>query len=220
MSNTPFETVYNAEMTCDGCIKDIEGKLSSLPGVENILCDLNTQTVAVLGTTPPSQILTQLKGRSPILRGTGTSNSAAVAILENFESNTDLRVQGLSRFVGLPNGTTFVDIKMTGIPDGVYKAGINTNGDVSNGIGSTGKTWKDLGELKCINGDCQLYSTFQFKLFEIIGRSMVVSSPVANFCGVIARSAGAWENSKYVCSCTGKTIWDEKVDAVKRGIVH
>lgn len=224
MVETPFETVYNAEMTCEACVKDIGVKLEALPGVVSVMCDLDTKTVAVMGTTPPSQILTTLQPRKPILRGTGGSNSAAVAILEDFESNADLRVRGLTRFVGLPNGKTFVDITMTGVPDGDYEACINTGGDVSQGVGSTGGVWKAIGALKCLNGDCQLYKTFQLQLSEIIGRSMVVTSSDAgasgaSFCGVIARSAGAWENSKYVCSCTGKTIWDERVDAISRGIV-
>ena len=28
-------------------------------------------------------------------------------------------------------------------------------------------------------------------------------------CGVIARSAGLFENTKKVCTCDGVTIWDE-----------
>ncbi|CAJ0826137.1 20122_t:CDS:2 [Entrophospora sp. SA101] len=27
--------------------------------------------------------------------------------------------------------------------------------------------------------------------------------------GIIARSAGAFENTKKVCSCSGKTLWEE-----------
>lgn len=37
--------------------------------------------------------------------------------------------------------------------------------------------------------------------------------------GVIARSAGVWENEKVVCGCSGKTVWEERGEAVKRGIL-
>lgn len=219
MSNAPFETVYNAEMTCEGCASEISKTLNSLAGVEHVMCDVPTQTVAVFGTTPPSAILGALKTRNAILRGTGSANTAGVAILENFEHNNDLRVQGLARLVGLPNGTTFVDVAMTGVPPGKYRASVRTSGDVSRGLASTGSQIQDLGELDCQNGDCNLYNTFKFPLAQMLGRSMAVTSTNGDaFCGVVARSAGAWENAKYVCSCTGKTIWDEKADARKRGI--
>ena len=29
-------------------------------------------------------------------------------------------------------------------------------------------------------------------------------------CGIIARSAGMFENSKRICACDGVTLWDER----------
>ena len=37
--------------------------------------------------------------------------------------------------------------------------------------------------------------------------------------GVIARSAGVWDNDKTVCSCTGKTLWEERRDEVGKGML-
>ncbi|CRK29998.1 hypothetical protein BN1708_005123 [Verticillium longisporum] len=37
--------------------------------------------------------------------------------------------------------------------------------------------------------------------------------------GVVARSAGMWDNDKTVCSCTGKTLWEERQDEVKKGML-
>jgi len=37
--------------------------------------------------------------------------------------------------------------------------------------------------------------------------------------GVVARSAGVWENEKVVCGCSGKTVWEERGEAVKRGML-
>lgn len=51
-------------------------------------------------------------------------------------------------------------------------------------------------------------------LNDIIGRSLVVSE-VENgrnkkiSCGIIARSAGVFQNAKTICACDGVSIWDE-----------
>ena len=37
--------------------------------------------------------------------------------------------------------------------------------------------------------------------------------------GIIARSAGMWDNDKTVCSCTGKTLWEERKDEVNKGML-
>ena len=64
---------------------------------------------------------------------------------------------------------------------------------------------------------------------ELIGRSILItdtdtddSSRVSlgdkTIYGVIARSAGVWENNKQVCNCTGKTVWEERKDALHKGL--
>ena len=37
--------------------------------------------------------------------------------------------------------------------------------------------------------------------------------------GVIARSAGVWDNDKAVCSCSGKTVWQERTEQVGKGML-
>jgi len=37
--------------------------------------------------------------------------------------------------------------------------------------------------------------------------------------GVIARSAGVWDNDKTVCSCSGKTVWEERQEQTGRGML-
>ena len=37
--------------------------------------------------------------------------------------------------------------------------------------------------------------------------------------GVIARSAGVWDNEKTVCSCSGKNVWQERKEQVGRGMI-
>ncbi|RJE17087.1 copper chaperone [Aspergillus sclerotialis] len=36
--------------------------------------------------------------------------------------------------------------------------------------------------------------------------------------GVIARSAGVWDNDKTVCSCSGKSVWQERQEQVAQGM--
>lgn len=68
------------------------------------------------------------------------------------------------------------------------------------------------------------------QIWEMIGRGMVVSKQQEEgegkfekndsdtLVGVIARSAGVWDNDKTVCSCSGKTLWEERNDEVKKGM--
>ena len=72
----------------------------------------------------------------------------------------------------------------------------------------------------------------EFGVSEVIGRGMVVSqakvvsegetfkgSEESTVVGVIARSAGVWENEKTVCSCSGKSVWEERKEQLSRGMV-
>lgn len=69
-----------------------------------------------------------------------------------------------------------------------------------------------------------------FQVWEVIGHALVVSRqdesdgrPLRNdedtVVGIIARSAGVWDNDKTVCSCTGKTLWEERKDEVSKGML-
>lgn len=64
-------------------------------------------------------------------------------------------------------------------------------------------------------------------IWELIGRSMVVSREKEGpfraqdpdtLVGVIARSAGVWDNDKTVCSCSGKNVWQERQEQVLKGM--
>lgn len=51
---------------------------------------------------------------------------------------------------------------------------------------------------------------------DLIGRSVVIGKHLAEQknerigCGIIARSAGIFENYKKICACDGVTLWDER----------
>lgn len=89
----------------------------------------------------------------------------------------------------------------------------------------------DLGNIQVDNGG---RAKFRFadnvlSVGEIIGRSIVVTERADDFglgntenslidgnsgqrlaCGIIARSAGIFQNFKKICACDGVTIWDER----------
>ena len=73
------------------------------------------------------------------------------------------------------------------------------------------------------------------EIWEVIGRSIIVSKQISaqggkgpegfnkqdanTLVGVIARSAGVWENDKTVCSCSGKTVWEERKEQTTQGML-
>ena len=197
------------------------------------------------GNAAPSAIVAAIQdtGRDAILRGSGRAESAAVCILETHASTVKDAVRGLIRMVQVSPSMTLLDITLRGVSPGTYNVTVREAGDISNGAASTGGIW-DLIQAKQaspprpakgIFGTVQvaqsgLGSVFLDKpvqIWELIGRSIVVSRKQDNFdkedpdtlVGVIARSAGVWDNDKTVCSCSGKTVWDERREQTAKGML-
>ncbi|KAL6916018.1 hypothetical protein ACHAP8_006390 [Fusarium lateritium] len=242
-----FETLFAVPLSCDGCIKAVSDSLYKLGGIKNVEGNLKDQLVSVKGTAAPSAIVEaiQATGRDAILRGSGASNSAAVSILETFEDPVDglyeepsRDVRGLARMVQVSSGRTLVDLSIRGVSPGTYRASIRAYGDLKNGATSTGPVW--AGEDKKPRGDLGLVQVGEdgrgtsfvdhgFQIWEVIGHAMVLTrqeenaEPLKNdkdtVVGIIARSAGMWDNDKTVCSCTGKTLWEERKDEVEKGML-
>lgn len=206
---------------------------------------MSKQLVYIEGTTPPSAIVEAIEGtgRDAILRGSGKSNSAGVCILETHADVKD-PVKGLARMVEVGSGMTLIDLTIKGFAPGTYYATVRERGDISQGAATTGGIWdaiKNLtgmqnekgrgsfGQIKVgKDGRGNAFLEKPFSIWEVIGRSMVISSsetgPFARddsnvLVGVIARSAGVWENDKSVCSCTGKTVWEERKEQQGRGMM-
>ena len=110
-------------------------------------------------------------------------------------------------------------------------------GDIFGGFNSD----KDgnLGKLEVDeHGRGALIVEIDWRIWEMVGRGMLVkrherddhgSNPAINgtsqetafddvVMGVVARSAGVWENEKVVCGCSGKTVWEEREEQVSRGM--
>lgn len=238
-------------MHCSGCSDTVEGVLKSLPGYHNVVSNLESQTVSLTSSTPPSLVVRALReraGKDAIVRGAGDGGSngsgAAVAILESFDttSGEDKKVLGLVRLVSVGQRKTLFDISLSGergflddTPGTTYYANIRKSGDISQGAFSTGGVLQFLSKLTvALTGGStavpslwgQAYVTkHDIAIDELIGRSITITKnseeAVArdSLVGVIARSAGVWQNDKTVCSCSGKTVWEERKDAVERGVL-
>lgn len=225
MTTDSFEATYAVKMHCDDCTSQIKQCLKDVPGIANLKFDLPKQIVSVEGSAVPSTIVAALAtcGRDAIIRGTGKPDSSAVAILETHQP-ADTAVRGLVRMVQVSDNRTLFDVTLNGMPRaGAFSASVHELGDVSQGAASTGAAWHTFDEpISCTRPSDLgpgLYSgsallSAPVAVWELIGRSFVVAGQPA-LCGVVARSAGVWENDKQVCACSGKTVWQERQDALR-----
>lgn len=142
---------------------------------------------------------------------------------------------------------TLVDLTINGLAPGKYWATVREAGDISQGAVSTGGIWESLktkvlgsnpapekdprgifGSVEVDDkGRGNVFLDRPVAIWELIGRSMVVSSNKEGpfrkedentLVGVIARSAGVWDNDKMVCSCSGKNVWQERQEQVGQGM--
>lgn len=240
-----FELVYAVPLECQLCVDLVLAAVGTVSGVERFTVDLALQRVTVEGTAPPSAVVLAIRalGRDAIIRGTGQPNSAAVAILESFdEAHRAAPVRGLARIVGSSAGSSWVDLTVNGVAKGRYYPTIRTLGDLSRGALSTGGVLHALepvdvaepvsdstavasiGTGNATGFAGQAFLQAPVSVAELVGRSVVLSRSrdgvsSEDLVGVVARSAGAWENDKVVCSCSGKTVWQERADALAKGVV-
>ncbi|GFF29205.1 superoxide dismutase 1 copper chaperone [Aspergillus udagawae] len=244
----PFQTTFAVPMTCESCVKDVTNSLYNVEGVKKVEASLKDQLVLIEGTAPPSSIVTAIQstGRDAILRGSGTSNSSAVCILETHSTTVPNKIRGLARMVQVSSNMTLVDLTINGLAPGKYWATVREVGDISRGAESTGGIWEALkakvmgseapkeprgvfGSVEVDNkGRGNVFLDRPVAIWELIGRSMVVSKSQEGpfqredpdtLVGVIARSAGVWDNDKTVCSCSGKNVWQERQEQVSQGML-
>jgi copper chaperone for superoxide dismutase len=146
--------------------------------------------------------------------------------------------------VQVASNMTIIDLSIRGLSPGKYYATVREAGDISRGAESTGSVWEsaqakregfasrargiwgtlDIGK----GGMGSVFLDKPIQVWELIGRGIVVSrredgpfdkEDVDTLVGVVARSAGVWENDKTVCSCSGKTVWEERKDVLKQGML-
>jgi copper chaperone CopZ len=224
---------YAVQMTCDKCVSKVHGALSPL-GVQHYTISLPNQLVTVQSVPrehPPSRLLAVLRstGLTSLLRGITspyiaastpyTYPGAAVCIFESFKGAAQGWAQdvnkGLSRLVQIDDSEILVDLTVDGLePHAEYTLQVRECGDLSQGSLSTGDVLHSIGTLQTDSkGSGELVQEVQgFAMWQLVGRSLVFQSPKGpdfDVAGIIARSAGLFQNAKKICACSGKTLWEE-----------
>jgi copper chaperone for superoxide dismutase len=143
---------------------------------------------------------------------------------------------------GLSPGTYVATIRQTGdISNGAISTLGIWNPDTSPSTPTpssttTSESEKPKGFLATItialDGTGSAFIDKPIQIWEMIGRGMVVSregkengegrferNDEDTLVGVVARSAGVWDNDKTVCSCSGKTLWEERREEVGKGML-
>ncbi|KAL8747947.1 MAG: hypothetical protein Q9184_007534 [Pyrenodesmia sp. 2 TL-2023] len=154
-------------------------------------------------------------------------------------------VRGLARLIQLSDQLTLLDLTLTNLPKGRYRVSLRRTGDISAGSASLGPVYngedgaaaggKRDGELGSIEvdekGRGNLVGEVGWRVWELVGRGMCVRREGGDVdgagkeeegrevVGVVARSAGVWENEKVVCGCSGKTVWEEREEMVGKGML-
>lgn len=228
-------------------ISNILERLANLfhAGIHNVSASLQENLISITGTVAPSSIVAAIEatGRDAILRGSGKAESAAVCILETHASNVRDAVRGLIRMVQVSPTMTILDMTLKGVSPGTYNVSVRERGDISEGAVSTGGVWDALQAQKetpvrpakgiwgtievSQSGLGSVFLDKPIQIWEMIGRAIVVSKRQDKFdkedadtlVGVVARSAGVWDNDKTVCSCSGKTVWEERKEQRGKGML-
>ncbi|RZB39497.1 Sod Cu, Reprolysin, Pep M12B propep and/or HMA domain containing protein [Asbolus verrucosus] len=212
---------FAVQMTCDSCVEAVKKALGDEPNIKNVEINLEKGSVVVDTTLPTLTVQKKIEttGRKVVVRGYAGS-SAGVAILDTGTPN----IQGVIRFVQVTPNSCIIDGTVDGLePDIDHKLTVYECGDLSQGCDSVGDPYHP--NLGVITAEKNGRASFRFeddglKLPDIIGRSLVVNDGHKRLvCGVIARSAGLFENPKTICACDGVTIWDEK-SKPKSSFIH
>uniref|UniRef100_A0A667XRP6 Superoxide dismutase copper chaperone n=2 Tax=Myripristis murdjan TaxID=586833 RepID=A0A667XRP6_9TELE len=222
-----FSLEFAVQMTCESCANKIRAALEGKPGVKSVSIDVGKEEVLVESalTTAEVQALIESTGRRAVLKGIGSTEQdlgAAVAMLSGMGP-----IQGVPGPHGL-HVHTLGDLTQDCLSCGEH---YNPFGRRHGGPGDSERHVGDLGNVFAgPDGRASFrLEDSQIKVWDVIGRSLVVdageddlgrgghplSSQTGNSgerlaCGIIARSAGLFQNPKKICACDGVTLWEER----------
>ncbi|KXJ73503.1 hypothetical protein RP20_CCG015612 [Aedes albopictus] len=189
---------------------------TALDGIGSVNIDVAKRSVLVETALPWIEVqrLIEDTGRRAVLSGFG--GQSAVAMVDH--GNESSKVRGVVRFCALRANEKGAVVD--GVIDGLeesrpYKLNVHECGDISEGCASVGEVYdsSDIESDKNGRATIRLVND-RLAVWDLIGRSVVIAEAVEDdrrlVCGIIARSAGIFENYKKICACDGVTIWDER----------
>ncbi|KAG2469551.1 CCS dismutase, partial [Polypterus senegalus] len=214
---------FAVQMTCDSCVSAVRNMLEGVSGIHSVDTDLEKQTVVVDCTLPSQQVqdLIENSGRRAVLKGMGSLVEAHLGAAVAMMSGQN-QVQGVVRFLQVTEDCCLIEGTIDGLEPGLHGLHVHEFGDLTNNCHSCGEHYNPFGKNHGGQKDLE-------KVWDIIGRSIVVDSgeddlgcgnhPLSSktgnsgermACGIIARSAGLFENPKLICACDGVTLWEER----------
>ena len=227
-------------MTCNSCKGKISDELSKLNEVKIVDIDVQQQRLLVELNRNSSSIneiqntIESKLGLNTVIKGLGNSVAAVSEITGNFISFSDIYLNsnqispplgsedviGVIRFTQLLNKLCLVD----GVIDGIkrhnnYSLNIHEFGDLSGeGFKRLGRVFLPILPSLTANTDSAHTSRAAFKtqvsnceLSSCIGRSLAVSlQDRVIAAGIVARASSVGDNSKKICACSGRSLWDER----------
>ncbi|XP_072564772.1 copper chaperone for superoxide dismutase [Paramormyrops kingsleyae] len=247
-SDAIMKLEFAVQMTCSKCVMAVQSALEGVPGVQSVAIDLAQEQVLVESTLMSQEVqaLIESTGRRAVLKGVGTSGQdlgAAVAMLGGMGS-----IQGVVRFLQVTPERCLIDGTIDGLQPGLHGLHVHKLGDLTQDCLSCGEHYNPFGRQHGAPQDTERHAgdlgnilagpdgralfrleDSQLKVWDIIGRSLVVDSgeddlgagghPLSKItgnsgqslaCGIIARSAGLFQNPKMICACDGVTLWEER----------
>ncbi|KAF9787690.1 hypothetical protein SFRURICE_008691 [Spodoptera frugiperda] len=108
------------------------------------------------------------------------------------------QVLGVIRFQQTEEGALVADGSIDGLPAGMHGVHVHTAGDLS-------QVWDIIGRSVAVTERKDDLGRGCSPSSKIDGDS---GTPIA--CGIIARSAGVFQNPKRICACDGVVVWDER----------
>ncbi|EDL33068.1 copper chaperone for superoxide dismutase, isoform CRA_a [Mus musculus] len=194
---------FAVQMSCQSCVDAVHKTLKGVAGVQNVDVQLENQMVLVQ-TTLPSQEL-----------------SSELCLIEGTIDGLEPGLHGL-------HVHQYGDLTRDCNSCGDH---FNPDGASHGGPQDTDRHRGDLGNVRAEAGGRATFriEDKQLKVWDVIGRSLVIDEgeddlgrgghPLSKItgnsgkrlaCGIIARSAGLFQNPKQICSCDGLTIWEER----------
>lgn len=211
------------EFAVEGCPHKAKKMLDGKEGIQSVSIQSGSLLVESNISATKINKMIETSGQRAVLQGYGSASGkpnlgAAVALM-------DVGVgKGVVRFVQVDDSTCVVDGTLDGLSPGKYGVFLHEYGDISEGCNSCGSilsnssnnTIGEIGEISSESGRAEFRITNKnFKVWDILGRSCVVHNQQTSadnrlLCGIVARSAGLFQNTKKICACDGVPVWDER----------
>ncbi|KAH9413570.1 hypothetical protein DERP_009271 [Dermatophagoides pteronyssinus] len=215
-----FQVEFAVLMKCDACRIKIIEELKNLPSVHiDEINVANQRLVLRLNESSPSafEIQNLLENKlqlNTIIRGTGNF-IAAVGELRGSDHYPG--VFGVARFIQNEQKQCLFDAVIDGFIDSSsYNVGIHEYGDLSDSdlksIGS--EIFNIATNVQSIDGKLSVKKKIDnLDISSKIGQSLAVRKNDNGdiiAASVIARASKILNNTKKVCACSGKTLWEER----------